>query len=217
MAAPFTARADKLLHLVLVVSVIGVIAVVWAVLGWRASSYHTGVGVPVAQPVAFSHELHVGRLDVDCRFCHQGVDRGARAGMPTTATCMTCHAEIWQGAAPLAPVHESFASGQPLSWTLLHRLPDHSRFHHAIHLDKGVACETCHGRVDLMAETVKTVHMTMAWCLDCHRAPEAFLRPPATVFAFGWQPAGDEPDGHALLRDLGVREDGLSDCSVCHY
>jgi hypothetical protein len=214
MAAPFSARADRRLRLTLLVLVVLGIATVWAALAWRSSSYVTGVGVAVSQPVDFNHELHAGRLGIDCRFCHTGVDRGARAGLPTTETCMICHSQIWQGAAPLAAVRESFTSDEPLAWNRLHRLPDHARFHHAIHLDQGVGCETCHGRVDRMQKTVKVVDMTMAWCLDCHRAPASRLRPPEAVFSFGWREA---PHGDARAMQNNVRDSGLSDCSVCHY
>jgi hypothetical protein len=209
MPAPFTPRADRMLRIVPLFAAITLVAAVWALVAWQRSAPATGVGSPRAQPVSFSHALHAGRLDIDCRFCHTGVDRGAVAGLPTTQTCMTCHSQIWLGATPLAPLRESFASGEPLSWARLHRLPDHVRFHHAIHLDKGVACATCHGAVEEMVETVRVRQMTMAWCLDCHRAPERHLVAPASLSA--------SADPRAILAHLGIDPAGLTDCSVCHY
>lgn len=215
MAQIFSPRTDRLVRLVAIAALVAIIAAIWALLAWRASPQVTGVGVERPQPVRFSHELHAGRLGIDCRYCHVGVDRTASAGLPTTETCMTCHSQIWRDAPDLAPVQDSHDSGEPLVWSRIHRLPDHSRFHHAIHLDKGVACETCHGRVDQMRTTTQVVDMTMAWCLDCHRNPADHIRPPEGVFAFGWD--GPAPPGEALVEAYGIDAERLSDCALCHY
>jgi hypothetical protein len=155
------------------------------------------VGVPQPQPIPFRHDLHAGALGVDCRYCHAGVERAADAGMPSAQTCLTCHSQVWVGAGTLEPLRTAVALDQPIRWTSVHRLPDHAYFHHAAHVSKGVACETCHGRVETMAETVKTQTMSMGWCLDCHRET-ARARPPS---------AEPSPTG-AHLR--------LTDCSTCH-
>ena len=215
MAQIFSPRTDRLVRLVAVVAIVAVVAAVWAILAWRSAPQFTGVGVERPQPVRFSHELHAGRLGIDCRYCHTGVERTAVAALPTTETCMTCHSQVWQGAPSLAPVQESYDSGEPLVWSRIHRLPDHSRFHHGVHVTSGVACEDCHGRVDEMHTTTKVENMTMAWCLDCHRAPEDHLRPPEGVFAFGWD--APAPEGEDLVEAYGIDADRLTDCAICHY
>ena len=81
------------------------------------SSYATEEGVVRQQPIQFSHEHHVGGLGIDCRYCHTSVEVSPFAGLPPTETCMNCHAYIWSESPFLAPVRESFRTGQPLVWT----------------------------------------------------------------------------------------------------
>ena len=90
------------------------------------SPYRTGVGHTPGQPVPFSHEHHVSGLGIDCRYCHTSVERAAFAGLPPTETCMSCHSQVWTNAAMLAPVRESWRTGQPLRWTRINDLPDSS-------------------------------------------------------------------------------------------
>ncbi len=186
--------------------------------------------IPV-QPVPFSHDHHVGAIGIDCRYCHTGAERSAFAGIPPTATCMNCHAQIWNQAPMLEPVRESFRSGKPLQWTRVHDLPGFAYFNHSIHVAKGIGCETCHGRVDKMPLMWQDSPLTMEWCLACHRDPVPNLRPREDVTKMGWQapenlPALERelsetyhvPDVAALQRLLAERyrvQSKLS-CSTCH-
>lgn len=147
------------------------------------SPYFTEVGVVREQPVPFSHEHHVGEVGLDCRYCHTSVETAATAGVPPTATCMNCHSQLLATSALLAPVRESFASGRPLRWTRVHDLPDFVYFDHSIHVNKGVACRTCHGRVDEMPLMWREHPLFMQWCLDCHWHPESKVGPRQDVFA----------------------------------
>ena len=128
---------------------------------------------------------------------------------------MSCHSQVWVGASVLEPVRSSFALGQPIQWTSVHRLPDYAYFHHAAHVTKGVACETCHGRVDQMPKTVKAQTLSMGWCLDCHRDPVPNLRPRRAVFTMGYEPHGDELPGdiREFYREASRR---LTSCNTCH-
>ena len=135
------------------------------------SPYATGQFLTWAQPVPFSHKHHVGDLGLDCRMCHAGVEKAAFAGIPSAQVCMTCHSQLFTDAPMLAPLRESAASGVPLRWTRVHRLPDFAYFDHAIHVRKGVECSECHGRVDRMPLMRRVAPLTMQWCLDCHRNP----------------------------------------------
>ena len=115
----------------------------------------------------------------------------AFAGMPPTYTCMSCHSQIWSDSPMLEPVRASLRERKPLAWTRVHDLPDFVYFHHGIHVQKGVGCVSCHGRVDQMPLTWKEEPMTMEWCLDCHRHPEQHLRPKEAVFLMDWVPPRD--------------------------
>jgi hypothetical protein len=116
------------------------------------SSYVTEVDVAVRQSVPFSHEHHVSGLGIDCRYCHVSVENSSYAGVPPTETCMTCHSQIWNDSPMLAPVRASYETNTPLKWNRVHNLPDHVYFNHSIHVQKGVGCVTCHGRVDQMPQ-----------------------------------------------------------------
>lgn len=201
------------------VAVIGVVATfallavgVWLVFG---SPYITAVGVPIHQPVPFSHEHHVGGLGIDCRYCHVSVERNSFAGMPSTHTCMTCHSQLWTEAELLAPVRQSLERNEPIRWNRVHSLPDYVYFNHSIHITKGVGCVSCHGRLDEMPLVAKAETLYMRWCLDCHIHPEPALRTREQVFNLASQ-APTEAEGIARAKASGVKTAHLTDCSACH-
>jgi hypothetical protein len=190
--------------------------VAMAYLLW-ASPYATDQNITKAQPVPFSHFHHVGEIGLDCRMCHTGVEKAAFAGIPSTHVCMTCHSQIWTNAAMLAPVRDSLATGTPLHWQRVNRLPDYVFFDHSIHVAKGVGCSSCHGRVDQMALMRQAQPLTMGWCLECHRHPEDQIRPRAAVFDMAWTPpANQHEQGLELMRQYLIHSDHLTDCSTCH-
>jgi hypothetical protein len=179
------------------------------------SPYFTRANVVREQPVAFSHRHHSGQLGIDCRYCHTTVEEGAFAGIPPTKTCMTCHSQIWTNAPILEPVRESFRTDRSIEWTRVHDLPDFVYFNHSIHVKKGVACETCHGRVDDMPLMYQASTLHMDWCLDCHRNPEKYVRPREAVFQFGWEPpAGGTALGRQLVEEYHINS--KTDCNACH-
>ncbi len=181
------------------------------------SPYTTEVGVEQPQPVQFSHEHHVSALGIDCRYCHTSVEESAYAGMPPTHTCMSCHSQIWNDSAALAPVRESYRTGIPIAWTRVHNVPDYVYFNHSIHVNKGVGCVTCHGPVNTMPLMRKAEPMTMEWCLRCHRAPERYIRPKEFVYSFDWAPDEDQLTlGRRLVAEYHIPTERLTNCSVCH-
>ena len=184
------------------------------------SPWSTGVGDHPAQPVEFSHLHHVTDDGIDCRYCHASVETSSFAGMPSTSTCMNCHRQIWNESAALQPVRDSFSTGQPLACTRVHNLPDYVFFDHSIHVQKGVGCSTCHGRVDLMNATTKAESLQMQWCIDCHTHPQDNLRPQDQIFNMAWQPPRDQLEqGLKLLADYHISTNRLAqlrDCSMCH-
>jgi hypothetical protein len=184
------------------------------------SPFQTQQRVIREQPVPFSHEHHVKGLGIDCRYCHSSVETSANAGIPPTYTCMSCHSQIWSTSPMLEPVRASMRTGQPLKWNRLHDLPDFVYFHHGIHVQKGVSCESCHGRVDQMPLAWKEKPLTMEWCLECHRQPGDQLRPKDAVFAMGWEPQASDGNppvtGTELVRQNHVQVEQLTNCSICH-
>lgn len=187
------------------------------VMAFVRSSYATGVGVFVEQPVPFSHEHHVSGLGIDCRYCHTSVEDSSFAGIPPTETCMTCHSQIWTNADMLEPVRASFRTNEPIEWNRVHNLPDFVYFNHSIHVAKGVGCETCHGRVDQMALTYKANTLYMEWCLECHRHPENYIRPAEEVYTMGYMPQENQVTvGRELVENYNIQVNQLTNCSVCH-
>jgi hypothetical protein len=180
------------------------------------SPYWTNVGVTLNQPVPFSHQHHVGDLGIDCRFCHASVATSSYAGMPDTQTCMTCHSQIWKDAAMLAPVRQSYAENKPIKWNRVNEVPGFVYFDHSIHINKGVGCSSCHGRVDEMPITWKATDMEMQWCLSCHRHPEGQLRQLTQVYQMDWAPARNPQVAADLSRARDIHKDHLTDCSACH-
>ena len=181
------------------------------------SDYATSVGVYQPQPVQFSHEQHAGSLAIDCRYCHTTVEVSGFAGMPSTKTCMTCHSQIWNESPKLEPVRASYRTGVPIAWNRVHDLADFVYFNHSVHVQKGIGCTECHGQVDTMPLMYKAEPMTMEWCLDCHRAPERYIRPVAYVFDMDYVPAESQATlGPRLVQEYHIPTERLTDCYVCH-
>lgn len=217
MAQIFKPWANGLARFVLLGLVL--LMVLWSFLayGLLRSEYVTNEGDAPAQPIPFSHEHHVRGLGIDCRYCHDSVEISAFAGIPSTHTCMTCHSQIWTNAEMLAPVRESLRGDSPLRWTRVNNLADFVYFNHSIHINKGVGCVTCHGRLDKMPLTRRAHAFHMSFCLACHRQPERYLRPKEQVFNLDWRPPENRIAlGRRLVAEYGVRTETLTDCYICH-
>jgi hypothetical protein len=139
------------------------------------SPANTKVDVPKDQPIPFSHRHHNKELGIDCRYCHTSVETSQYPGVPPSETCMSCHSQIWTNSPLLEPVRQSYETGTPIKWTQVNKLPEFAYFNHSIHISRGLNCNTCHGAVQDMAITAKGNPFQMAWCLECHRAPERAL------------------------------------------
>jgi hypothetical protein len=178
---------------------------------------YTRVGYAPVQPVPFSHEQHAGRLGISCLYCHTGVEESSVAKIPPTQTCMNCHQIIKPDSPQLAVVRASWSSGAAIPWERVHKTPDYVYFNHAVHVRRGVGCVSCHGRVNEMPVVVHEKPLSMGWCLDCHRQPEAYLRPPGEATNFDWKP----PDGRsphdygAFLKDQS-KIHAPEQCAGCH-
>ena len=191
---------------------IGVVGFVW----YFFSPQWTDVGYTPKQPVPFSHQLHAGQLGMDCRYCHSTIERSAHAAVPPTQTCMGCHSIIQAKSPRLALVRESYATGKPIEWVQVHKLPEYAHFNHSAHLTAGVGCVSCHGRVDQMKVVGQQKPLSMSWCLDCHRNPTPSLVPKNQITNLAFDPVAVGYDPHkdpARLRAVNPPQH----CSGCHY
>jgi len=166
---------------------------IWAVWYWF-SPWYTDVGYRPEQPVAYSHKLHAGDMGIDCRYCHNTVERAAHAAIPPTQTCMNCHSQVKTDSPRLAPIRHSHATGEAIPWVRVHQLPDYAYFDHSVHVAAGVGCASCHGRVDQMTVVQMVKPLSMGWCLDCHRNPEPNLRPLDQVTNMAWDASKSQYD-----------------------
>jgi hypothetical protein len=216
MAQLFSRSSNSLAKVTLAAALMAGGGIVWAAYALNAGSFTTGVEVARDQPVPFSHKHHVSDDGIDCRYCHTSVETSSFAGLPPTETCMSCHSQIWTNAAMLEPVRESFKTGKSLEWVRVHDLPDFVYFNHSIHVNKGIGCSTCHGRVDQMPLMFKVNTLYMQWCVNCHRTPEKYVRPRDQVFNPAYvTPAPDQDEiGPRLVAEYKIQS--LTDCVTCH-
>jgi len=181
----------------------------------QSSPYVTGAWVELAQPIQFSHERHVAGNGIDCRYCHTSVEDSSFAGVPPTKTCMNCHSQIFSDSPFLEPVRASFQTDRSIVWRRVHDLPDFVYFNHGIHVNKGIGCSTCHGRVDRMPLMYQVQTLQMEWCLGCHRNPERYVRPREYVYKMDYEPPSDQLVlGRRLVAQYKIRS--LTDCDTCH-
>src|SRR5436305_6506473 len=180
-------------------------AILWFMDAWSRSGYNTQAFVSREQPVQFSHKHHAGDDGIDCRYCHTSVEVSATAGIPPTKTCMNCHSQIWSNSPMLEPVRASFRNDTSIEWTKVNDLPDFVYFNHSAHVNRGMGCSTCHGRVDRMPLMAQAASLQMEWCLQCHRHPERYVRPQAAVFDAAYEPPADQlVQGSRLVKDYGI-------------
>ncbi len=132
------------------------------------------LGAGPVQPISFSHRLHAGDKNIDCRFCHSYVDRSIHPGIPPVEKCLFCHNHIITKHPEIQKEHAYFNSGTPTPWKKVFILPEHVVFRHDRHIKKGIECESCHGDVRA-TDRLKTHEFEMGFCVECHREKEANL------------------------------------------
>jgi Cytochrome c7 and related cytochrome c len=177
---------------------------------------YTRVGYAPVQPVPYSHAKHVGELGLDCRYCHSTIDT-AGAAVPTSQTCMNCHSQVRTASPALALVRDSAQTGRPIPWVHVHVMPSFVYFDHSIHLNRGIGCVECHGKVNEMDVVTQVKPMSMGFCLECHRAPEEHVRERADVFNLD-SPTIASARGidaaRRFVKDMNIRPPQT--CSACH-
>jgi len=215
MAQLFHSSTNTIVRIIAIFAAVSLAGLGWVWWELQHSEFLTRVNEFRDQPVMFSHKHHVNGLGLDCRYCHTSVEKSSSAGIPPTHTCMSCHSQIWTEAPILEPVRESYRNSRPLEWLRIHDLPDFAYFNHSIHIKKGIGCTTCHGQVDQMPLMRQANPMFMSWCLECHRAPEKFIRPRDEVFNSEWRLPADQLEmGQTLVQEYKVKPN--DNCSTCH-
>jgi hypothetical protein len=177
---------------------------------------YTRVGYAPIQPVPFSHAKHAGELGLDCRYCHSTIET-AGAAVPTSQTCMNCHNQIKTTSPALEVVRESFKTGAAVPWVHVHVMPSFVYFDHSIHVNRGISCVECHGKVNEMDVVTQVKPMSMGFCLDCHRSPEEHVREKADVYNLDSQTiaaARGIEAGRAFVHDWNIKPP--VSCSGCH-
>jgi hypothetical protein len=191
------------------------------------------IGYEPVQPIAFSHRLHAGELNVSCLYCHSGAERSRHAGIPAASTCMNCHRFVTatRGAVraedeaaaqekrasrrivspEIQKLYDAVAQSRPIAWTKIHNLPDFVYFNHAPHVNAGVKCQACHGPVETMERVRQVSDLGMGWCVNCHRGVNRAGINGDGNFTSASAPAAQAPQPvtHRVYASI--------DCSTCHY
>ncbi len=214
MALIFPKTADKYVRLG--AAVVGLLVLGGAGLaGYLTLPTTVEPGYTPVQPVPYSHKLHAGNLGMDCFYCHSTVNKAAFAAIPATQVCMNCHVRVKTQSPLLTKVRDSYATGEPIPWVKVHRLPDYVYFNHQAHVTAGVSCVSCHGRVDQMIEVKQVQPLNMGWCLECHRNPAPNVRPADLVTKLDWVP---DRDAATIGREIIAQKhlNPPTNCSGCH-
>ncbi|MBS0663423.1 MAG: cytochrome C [Verrucomicrobia bacterium] len=216
MSKLFPKSANKL-PLQIIVYLVVLAGVVTAGATYYMTPKYTRVGYAPVQPVPYSHALHAGQLGIDCRYCHSNVEKSGVANLPTSQTCMNCHNQVKKDSPLLAVVRHSYETGEAVPWVKVHQTPDYVYFNHAIHVNRGVSCVECHGKINEMEVVTHAQPLSMGFCLDCHRNPAPRVREPGDVFnldsATIAQKSGLEA-AHKFLKDRNIKPP--QSCSGCH-
>lgn len=183
---------------------------------------YTRVGYQPVQPVPFSHAVHVDQIGVDCRYCHNAVEKSWYSNIPSATTCMNCHNQVLPNDPRLALVRESASTGKPIPWVQIHKVPDYVYFNHSVHVNRGISCVECHGQINKMDEVYHAKPLSMAFCLECHRNPTEKLRPLEKITDLNWtwndNPAEaakvQKAQGAKMAADWKVH--ASQNCSACH-
>jgi len=164
------------------------------------------------QPIAFSHKIHAGQYEIDCQYCHTGVNISKSANIPSVNICMNCHNTIHTDRPEVQKIVTAYEENRPIEWVRVHNLPDLSYFNHSQHVAVGgIECNTCHGPIEEMDIVYQYAELTMGWCINCHRETE--------VNAKGNKYYDNLVELHkkSSKKPLNVEDIGGLECSKCHY
>ena len=201
--------------------------------GYKFGMEEVGVqqGYAPTQPINFSHKIHAGQYEMDCKYCHSTVEKSKSASIPSLNTCMNCHkyvkaAEKYNGktSPEIQKIYNAIGfdgdnmeyiegyDQKPIEWIRIHNLPDLAYFNHSQHVVVGkVECQTCHGPIEEMEKVYQYSNLQMGWCIDCHR--ERGIDSENNDYY-------EEAHKNMLAEGkdyITVAENGGLECSKCHY
>lgn len=165
MSEKSSGRATKLLVILVLVIIAGAAVTLALPFGYNN-------GYQPEQPLPFSHAQHAGQYKIDCLYCHTSVDKSRHATVPSLNVCMNCHIAVKTDSPWIQQLRSAYEKGQSIPWVKVHMLPDFVQFNHQRHVNKDVACQTCHGPVETMEKVYQYTDLSMGWCVNCHRKPE---------------------------------------------
>ena len=188
--------------------------------------YSIGVqqGYQPKQPIAFSHKLHAGAYEINCKYCHTGAMKGKQANIPSPNICMNCHSQIKQESPEIQKIYAAIGydvktasytgKQKPIEWVRIHNLPDLAYFNHSQHVNVGgIECQTCHGKIEEMEVVKQYSLLTMGWCIDCHRKTNVNNEGNAYYDKLVQVHEASKGKGSKMkVEDIGGLE-----CSKCHY
>ena len=168
------------------------------------------------QPIAFSHKIHAGQYEIDCNYCHTGVQKSKNANIPSPNICMNCHSSITTGTntgeVEIQKIYAAVETNTPIEWVRVHNLPDLAYFNHSQHVNVGeVECQTCHGPIEEMDVVRQHSLLTMGWCIDCHRKTD--LNTKGNEYYDNLVELHDSESKNAMK----VEDNGGLECAKCHY
>jgi hypothetical protein len=163
--------AKKVFGLGVVLALIGLCVFIWALTNNKVVIGYNK-GYQPDQPLPFSHQLHAGQYQINCKYCHTSVEVSRHASIPSLNICMNCHIVVKTDSPWIKKLTEAYNSGKSIAWQKVHLLPDFVKFNHALHIKAGKDCTTCHGNVQSMPQIYQNASLAMGWCVNCHRLPE---------------------------------------------
>ena len=194
-------------------------------------------GYAPIQPIHYSHKIHAGANQIECKYCHSSARVSKHSGIPSLNVCMNCHEYIgeYNGEEDLVNGYTKdfytneikklysavgwdeenqvyTGNTQPVKWIRIHNLPDFVYFNHAQHAQVAqIECQTCHGPVEEMEIMYQYSPLTMGWCIDCHR--ESNVDKDNEYY----QKVHEELSKKYGVEQLTVAQLGGIECAKCHY
>lgn len=147
----------------------------FAVTYYVARPERDGIGYEPEQPIAFSHRLHAGNMQIDCQYCHTSVEKSRHASIPAANICMNCHSVARKDKPEIVKLTKYYEQNKPIPWKRIHKVPHYAYFSHQSHVMQGIPCQSCHGAVENMDVVMQVNSFTMGSCIECHRNPNSRL------------------------------------------
>lgn len=171
------------------------------------------------QPVWFSHKIHSGQNQIDCKYCHFTADKSMHAGIPPVNVCLNCHNQVREGkitgTREIDKIYQAVANNKPIEWVKVHNLPDHVYFNHAQHVNIGkIDCQQCHGEVEKMDEIIQVEDLSMGWCIACHRTTNVAFD--SNKFYDQYRKTHEKLKNGEIDR-ITAQTMGGDECQKCHY